>query len=122
MGKVATVNPFLGMAGGRSSKRRGGEWFSALVVTTTSGTIDAAASDPIEEARFTVTKTAAKTGRYTITLPDKYRKFCGGFVTILGPDDANIGANTKGLDAFFKGGGSWDLNSPAGSMGLRMVM
>jgi len=47
---------------------------------------------------FTVTKTAAKTGRYTIQLVDSLGKpitalkFRGGYASILGPDDAAAAA------------------------------
>lgn len=37
---------------------------------------------------FSVAKTSGKTGRYTITLEDKYNSIKGCFVSLVGPDDA----------------------------------
>lgn len=74
------------------------------VVTSTSGTV---ASYSIPGGGALVTKTGAKTGRYTITLTPPAAvgltnlTFLGGFVTIIGPDDAAI-ANSKGIIAFFR--------------------
>lgn len=47
-------------------------------------------------------KTAAKTGRYTLTLPQAYKTWLGGDIGILASDDANYGANTTGLQGFFR--------------------
>ena len=37
---------------------------------------------------MTIAKTATKTGRYTLTLADKYSAFLGAAVTVQGADDA----------------------------------
>lgn len=49
----------------------------------------------------TIVKTAAQTGRYTITLSRPTQKFMGGFVTIIGPDTAAL-TTTKGLINIFR--------------------
>ncbi len=98
MSKPSTMNPFNGMAGGSRNRRGGGDWYSHLVVTGAGGAVDVANSDTINDSRMTVAKTAATVGRYTVTLPDKYRRFGGGFITIIGPNTANYGANTTGMD------------------------
>lgn len=53
------------------------------VVTTTSGTIGSQSCKG-----FSVAKTAAETGRYTVTLEDKYQELMGLSVTVEGAADA----------------------------------
>lgn len=60
--------------------------------TSTSGTI----STTFDSWGCAVAKTAAKTGRYTITLARNAVKLVGALVTIVGPDDAAL-TTTKGL-------------------------
>jgi hypothetical protein len=66
------------------------------VVTSTSGTIDSQVS-----RGFTVTKTAAKTGRYTITLDTNYNKLLMCNVMIQGADDSAY-TSAKGLTWFVR--------------------
>lgn len=66
------------------------------VTTTTSGTIGSTSCKG-----FAVTKTAAETGRYTVTLEDKYNEFKGCAVTIIGTADAAM-TSAKGLVAFIR--------------------
>lgn len=65
--------------------------------TTTSGTLTTTSTS--KQYGFTVTKTAAKTGRYTITLNDSYNELLGVHVTLTGPADA-IWTASRGV---FKG-------------------
>lgn len=93
MGKPATPNPEYGVHG---TANRGMETFIAKVVLGAGGAITVASSDTVAQCRMSFAKTATKTGRYTFTLPDKYRRFGGGKVTLIGQDDAIWGANTTG--------------------------
>lgn len=74
--------------------------FNHVITTGTSGAI--ASQDAASTSGIVAVKTATKTGRYTLTLPGKYRTFRGGFVTALGPTDATYGAKTKGSIFFFR--------------------
>lgn len=78
-----------------------------FVTTTTSGTVG---SYNVFGGGATVTKTAAKTGRYTITLTPPAAEsvavlasltFMGGYATLVGPDDAAL-TNSKGVINFFR--------------------
>ncbi|HET7036584.1 MAG TPA: hypothetical protein VFI42_12950 [Thermomicrobiaceae bacterium] len=69
--------------------------FIHKVTTGASGAI--ASQDAPSDSGVTAVKTATKTGRYTLTLPSKFRKYDGGFVCVCGPDDAVYGAKSKGL-------------------------
>lgn len=84
----------------------GGMWFWRRVVLGVAGAIaaaDATQNPPWNTLNsFKIVKTAAQVGRYTITLPNPYRMFLGGLVTIMGGLTANYGANTTGLDAIFR--------------------
>lgn len=76
--------------------------FHHIITTGTSGVI---ASQSVQaESGIIAVKTAAKTGRYTLTLPPqiKYRKFLGGCVIALGPTDNAYGAKAKGGVFFFR--------------------
>ncbi len=97
--KPSTPNPEYGVHG---TANRGMESYIAKVVTGTAGVITVASSDTVAQCRMSFVKTATKTGRYTFTLPDKYRRFAGGNVTLIGPDDAIWGASTTGLDYFWR--------------------
>lgn len=66
----------------------------ARFTTSTAGAI----SGTPEVAGCSIAKTAAKTGRYTITLARPSGRIFGALVTIVGPDDAAL-TTTKGLDA-----------------------
>lgn len=79
------------------------------VTTTTSGTIDTTKTN-IPGGGASIVKTAAKTGRYTITVVPPAAEsasvlanlvFMGGWATLVGPADAAI-ANSKGTIAFFR--------------------
>ena len=74
--------------------------FYARLVTTTSGTLDT--TNTWTPGGVSVVKTATKTGRYTFTLPTAFERLLLVATTTVGPTDAAIGANTKGLDAFIR--------------------
>ncbi len=65
--------------------RRNVVGFIHKVTTSTSGTIGS--QDAPGDSGVIAAKTGSKTGRYTLTLPSKFRKFHGGFVSVIGPDD-----------------------------------
>jgi hypothetical protein len=88
------VNPELGVFG-----RRNLIHFVHKVTTSTSGTI--ASQDELADSGVLAAKTATKTGRYTLTVPSKYRKFHGGFATIVGADDTAY-TTAKGLNSFLR--------------------
>lgn len=81
---------------------------SGVVVTSTSGTV---ASSNIWGGGASIAKTAAKTGRYTLTLappvnaanltPLANLVFMGGFASLLLTDDT-AAANSKGVIPFFR--------------------
>jgi len=76
----------------------------AEIATTTSGTL---ASTYNHQYGMKLTKTAAKTGRYTLQLlktdgsNDNAVAFINAIVQVVGPDDAAI-ANSKGLMNFMR--------------------
>ena len=72
MGNLRRIpNPMIGMYG----NRRDVAWYAHLLVTTTSGTVDTTNSDQAADSAVTLVKTAAKTGRYSITLPTSHKKY-----------------------------------------------
>lgn len=78
--------------------------FHSRLVTTTNGTL--AATSGVANPTWTpagqvAAKTAAKTGRYTITLPVNYRRLLQVIATVIGPDDAAY-TTVKGVDAFVR--------------------
>lgn len=89
--------------------------FIHKVTTSTSGTIGS--QDPTQDG-ITATKVGSTNGRYLLQLPSKYRKFHGGFVTVIGPDTAAYGAKTKGLPSFFRAN-KVDANTPDGTVLLQ---
>lgn len=91
-------NPILGVYGTRKDV---GLYFHTLV-TTTNGTIDTTNSDQAADSAVTVVKTAAKTGRYSFTLPAAHRKLLSVTATIIGPADVSYGVITKGLPMFVR--------------------
>jgi hypothetical protein len=66
------------------------------VVTSTSGTIASKTGKG-----FTITKTASETGRYTITLADKYTSLLSVRVSVVGAADAAY-TGSKGLMSFLR--------------------
>ncbi len=66
------------------------------MTTTTSGTVGAQTGKG-----FTITKTATKTGRYTVTLDDKYTALLACQVSITGTTDAAM-TSAKGLASFLR--------------------
>lgn len=74
--------------------------FLHIITTGTSGAI--ASQSPQSESGIVAAKTASKTGRYTLTVPGKYRKFLGGSICAVGPADNAYGAKTKGGVFFFR--------------------
>lgn len=67
------------------------------VVTSTSGTVSSQTSKG-----FTVSKTGSETGRYTITLDDKYNALRGCSVAVQGAADSAY-TTAKGLNWFIRG-------------------
>lgn len=67
------------------------------VVTSTSGTISTQGGKG-----FTVTKTSAEVGRYTVTLADKFNALLACSVAIIGTADAAY-TSAKGLTWFLRG-------------------
>jgi hypothetical protein len=67
------------------------------VVTSTSGTVSSQTSKG-----FTVTKTGSETGRYTVTLEDKYTSLRGCSVAVEGAADSAY-TTAKGLNWFLRG-------------------
>ena len=105
--------PYLGVYGTRKDVAT----YFHKVVTTTSGTIDTTNSDQALDSAVTIVKTAAKTGRYTITLPSTHRKLLGVTVTVVGPADVSYGAIAKGLPAFVRN----DAVATAGTFDIQFV-
>lgn len=115
MGKPSGLNPIRGIAGWR-----GGEAFSCKVTTGAGGAI--ASTDTAAQCRMGTlpVKTAATVGRYTIALPDKYRRLVDVNVLIIGPNAANYGANTTGLGWFLRAN-DVDANNNDGTFELQFV-
>jgi hypothetical protein len=67
------------------------------VTTSTSGTVSSSTGKGL-----TITKTSAETGRYTVTLDDKYTSLLAVSVTVQGAADAAYGTG-KGLVSFVRG-------------------
>lgn len=67
------------------------------VITSTSGTISSSSCKG-----FTVTKTSAKTGRYTITLDTTYNKLLMCSVVVQGADDTTPYTTTRGLMSYIR--------------------
>lgn len=76
--------------------------FYHKVTTSTSGTI--ASQDAVVASGIQATKTATKTGRYTLTINSGETFSAVLFVNavVIGPDDAAYGANTTGFKAFLR--------------------
>jgi hypothetical protein len=64
------------------SKTNGAVALFGTMTTSTSGTVSTSSVEG-----FTITKTATKTGRYTITLGQNYNKLLFANAVIVGPDD-----------------------------------
>jgi len=108
-------NPRKGTCG----SRRGGQSFYTTLTIGASGAIST--QDKSEDSGFAqVVKTAATTGRYTFTLPERYKKFLKGVVTVIGPNTANYGANTTGLGNFWRAN-DIDGNNKDGTIELQFV-
>jgi len=86
--------------------------FNHRLVLGASGAISS--QDPASDTGVVVSKVAATAGRYLITFSNgrKFRQFRGGTVSTLGPASAAYGANTTGLDYFWRN----DLLSSAGTV------
>lgn len=67
------------------------------VTTSTSGTISSSTGKGL-----TITKTSAETGRYTVTLADKYTSLLAVNVMVEGSADAAY-TSAKGLQCFIRG-------------------
>lgn len=77
--------------------------FHSRIVTTTSGTLDTTAlTGTWTPANQTLIKTAAKTGRYTLTLPvGRHRRLLQVIATIIDLDDT-AHAIAKGVEFFLR--------------------
>jgi hypothetical protein len=91
--------------------------FNHRVVLGASGAI--ASQDAAKDTGVSVVKTAAKTGRYTITFANgrRFRQFRGGDCAIVGPTDVIYGANTVGADYFWRN----DLLSTVGTLQIQFT-
>ena len=75
---------------------------------------------------FTVAKTSGETGRYTVTLADKYYAFLGCHCTVQGVTDAaltvlsagvrNVAMTSKTFDVQFVGAIGTDTNPASGNV------
>jgi hypothetical protein len=83
--------------------------------TTTSGTISTTSGANHLNDGFTVAKTSAKTGRYTITLEDVYTRLLGVNVIVQGADDS-LYTDDKGLKHFIRA-----VNLPAKTLYLQFA-
>lgn len=99
--------PSLGFAGKNEYVE-----FNHRVVLGASGAI--ASQDPAIDTLVVAVKTAAKVGRYTLTLCGgrRFKQFRGGGVAIVGLADAIYGANTTGFAVHWRN----DLLSSAGTV------
>lgn len=115
--KPSGISPIRGVQG---SLGRGAEVFSCKVTTGAAGAV--ASTDTVPQCRLTTlpVKTAATVGRYTFTLPDKYRRLIDVNVLIVGPNTANYGANTTGLGWFLRAD-DVDANNNDGTFELQFV-
>ena len=86
--------PMLGVV-----NRRNVTHFIHKVTTTTSGAVGS--QDAPGVSGVVATKTATKTGRYTLALGSKFRVFLGGFVSLIGADDTAY-TTQKGFGSFFR--------------------
>jgi hypothetical protein len=63
----------------------------------------------------------AAAGRYQIVLPERYKVFLGGYVTLIGPNTAAYNANnTAGLPWIFRAD-DIDANNKDGTIELQFV-
>lgn len=109
--------PYKGVVG----QRRGVLSFFATVIIGAAGAISS--QDKSEATGMAqIVKTAAQVGRYTITLPERYKTFLKGVVTIIGPNSAayNGAANTSGLMVIFRAD-DIDANNKDGTIELQFV-
>ena len=89
-------NPLLGAF----NRRNVVTLYHQMTLTITTGAI--ASQDSPSVSGITVVKTAAKTGRYTYTLPVgptgyKFRQLLSMHAVLVGPDDTAFGAPATGL-------------------------
>lgn len=89
------INPIAGVF-----NRRNMAVFYHRVVLGAAGAI--ASQDAPADSGIVATKTATETGRYTLQMPSKYRRLLWAQGTIIGPDDAVLGANTTGYGSFVR--------------------
>ena len=91
--------------------------FNHRVVITAAGAI--ASQDAAVDTCVVAVKTAAKTGRYTLTVGGgrRFKQFRGGRVGIVGLTDAIYGANTVGYDHHWRN----DLLASAGTVEVQFT-
>lgn len=94
--RPASTEPELGYV-----KRRGVTRFGTSIIIGAAGAISSQDKSEVTGMNQVV-KTPAQVGRYTFQLPCLFKNLRGGYVTIIGPDTANYGANTTGLDYFWR--------------------
>jgi hypothetical protein len=81
----------------------GVNWAFGRAVTTTSGTLSTATQGGCwPKSPLVISKVAATAGRYKILLPNPFMTFLWGGVLQIGPNTAVYGANTTGLDYFWR--------------------
>ncbi len=76
--------------------RRGVLHYYLHVTTGSAGAIVVATTDTAAVSGFAIVKTAAKTGRYTLTANNAYRNVLDINVSVSGPADATYGSGAVG--------------------------
>lgn len=92
------THPDLGYVGSKKLIR-----FNHRVVLGAAGAISS--QDAPKDSGVIAVKTATKTGRYTLTSEGgvvRHKRFRGGTVTLIGPDDTAYGALTVGLTSIWR--------------------
>src|SRR3990172_9720255 len=81
------------------NRRNVTEFFHRIVLGA-SGAIASQDAPPV--SGIVATKTGSEVGRYTLQLPSKYRRLLDVHATILGTDDAALGAATTGSFSYVR--------------------
>lgn len=113
LGNKKIPYPYLGQYGIRG--------MISLFLEMTIGAAGAISANDSAVAGLTVVKTAAKTGRYTFTLPSAYKKFLGLDVTLTGPSDVAWGATTVGGPTWFCRNNNIDRGTKAGTIDVQFA-
>jgi hypothetical protein len=108
--------PYKGVVG---KARAGVMSFFATVTVGASGAISS--QDKSEDTGMAQLVKNAAAGRYQLVLPERYKKFLKGVVTVIGPNTAAYNANnTVGLLYFFRAN-DIDGNNKDGTIELQFV-